>query len=358
MARKREKLRGIYEDPKGSNIWWIQYFDAQRRRHREKVGRREAAINLLAIRRSAKLEGRKLPSPRQAILFRALCADALEHSRAENTSKSTHELELKINEFLPAFGDRAAEEITKQEIVRWLTEQAEARDWKPSSRNRWQAAFSLIFRVGIDNEKITRNPAAGIKRKTENNDKVRFLSDEEERALLQAADPGFHSHLLLSIHTGIRMSEQYGLKWSQVDSERRQLYLPKTKNGDPRDVPLNGTALAALKKLRASSKGEFVFPDAESPRGWFLGAVDRAGLKDYTWHCNRHTFASRLVMAGVDLHTVGELLGHRTAQMTKRYAHLSVNHKQAAVERISGGASAIKTASSRRRVSRASRKVL
>jgi len=184
------------------------------------------------------------------------------------------------------------------------------------------------------------------------------LSDEEERALLQAADPGFHSHLLLSIHTGIRMSEQYGLKWSQVDSERRQLYLPKTKNGDPRDVPLNGTALAALKKLRASSKGEFVFPDAESPRGWFLGAVDRAGLKDYTWHCNRHTFASRLVMAGVDLHTVGELLGHRTAQMTKRYAHLSVNHKQAAVERISGGASAIKTASSRRRVSRASRKVL
>ncbi|HEY5211977.1 MAG TPA: tyrosine-type recombinase/integrase, partial [Acidobacteriaceae bacterium] len=88
------------------------------------------------------------------------------------------------------------------------------------------------------------------------------------------------------------------------------------------------------------------------------GAVDRAGLKDYTWHCNRHTFASRLVMAGVDLHTVGELLGHRTAQMTKRYAHLSVNHKQAAVERISGGASAIETASSRRRTSRASRKVL
>jgi integrase len=74
-----------------------------------------------------------------------------------------------------------------------------------------------------------------------------------------------------------------------------------------------------------------------APRGWFLGAVERAALKDYTWHCNRHTFASRLVMAGVDLHTVGELLGHRTAQMTKRYAHLSVNHKQSAVERISGG---------------------
>ena len=192
MPRKREKLRGIYEDPKGSNIWWIQYFDLQRKRRREKVGRREAAINLLAIRRSEKLEGRKLPPPRHAILFRILCADALEHSRAENTSKSTHELHLKIDEFLSVFGERPAEEITKQEIVRWLTEQAEARSWKPSSRNRWQAAFSLIFRVGIDNEKITRSPAAGIKRKTKNNHKVRFLSDQEERALLQATDPRFH----------------------------------------------------------------------------------------------------------------------------------------------------------------------
>jgi integrase len=345
MPRKREKLRGIYEDPKGSNTWWIQYFDLQRKRHREKVGRREAAINLLAIRRSEKLEGRKLPAPRKAILFRILCADALEHSRAENTSKSTHELQLKINEFLPVFGDRPAEEITKQEIVRWLTEQAVARGWKPSSRNRWQAAFSLIFRVGIDNEKITRNPAAGIKRKTENNDKVRFLSNQEERALLQATDPRFHSHLLLSIHTGMRMSEQYSLKWPQVDFERRQLYLPRTKNGDPRDVPLNGTALQALEQLRSITQGDFVFPSAESPRGWFLSAVERAAVKNYTWHCNRHTFASRLMMAGVDLHTVGELLGHRTAQMTKRYAHLSVDHKQSAVERISGVQSATRTAS-------------
>jgi integrase len=358
MPRKREKLRGIYEDPKGSNVWWIQYFDLQRKRRREKIGRREAAINLLAIRRSEKLEGRKLPPPRQANFFRTLCVDALEHSRAENTSKSTHELGLKINELLPVFGDRIAEEITKQEIVRWLTDQAEERGWKPSSRNRWQAALSLIFRVGIDNEKTTKNPAAGIKRKTENNDKVRFLSDEEERTLLRATDPRFHSHLLLSVHTGIRMSEQYSLKWSQIDFERRQIYLPRTKNGDPRDVPLNGTAISALERLRKESDGSQVFPNAESPRGWFLSAVERADLKDYTWHCNRHTFASRLVMAGVDLHTVGELLGHRTAQMTKRYAHLSVNHKHAAVERISAVHSAIKTATGRTKASNTSCKML
>ncbi len=81
-------------------------------------------------------------------------------------------------------------------------------------------------------------------------------------------------------------------------------------------------------------------------------------VKDYKWHCNRHTFASRLVMAGVDLHTTGELLGRRTTKMTKRYALLSVNHAQAAVEQISEDASAIKTASSRRKTSRAFRKML
>ena len=80
-------------------------------------------------------------------------------------------------------------------------------------------------------------------------------------------------------------------------------------------------------------------------RGWFGAALEAAGIKDFTGHCLRHTTAGRLVMAGVDLHTVGELMGHRTARVTKRYSHLSVNHKQSPVERISGVPSAIRTAS-------------
>jgi site-specific recombinase XerD len=101
-----------------------------------------------------------------------------------------------------------------------------------------------------------------------------------------------------------------------------------------------------------------VFPNAEISRGWFLAAVERAGLRNYTRHCNRHTFASKLVVAGVDLHTAGELLGHRTAQIAKRYAHLSVNHNQAAVERISMVQSATKTAASGNKAQRAPRKLL
>jgi len=73
---------------------------------------------------------------------------------------------------------------------------------------------------------------------------------------------------------------------------------------------------------------------------WFDRAVRRAGLRDFTWYCLRHTFASRLVMAGVDLRTVAELMGHKTIQMTMRYAHLAPEHNLAAVEKLSSFGSA------------------
>jgi integrase len=67
---------------------------------------------------------------------------------------------------------------------------------------------------------------------------------------------------------------------------------------------------------------------------WFEDAVEEAGIRDFTWYCLRHTFASRLVMGGVDLRTVAELMGHKTIQMTMRYAHLAQKHEQHAVERL------------------------
>jgi site-specific recombinase XerD len=75
-----------------------------------------------------------------------------------------------------------------------------------------------------------------------------------------------------------------------------------------------------------------------TPRQWFEPAVKEARLAAFTWHCLRHTFASRLVMAGVDLRTVQELMGHKTIAMTCRYAHLAPSHKLAAVERLSASA--------------------
>jgi integrase len=340
--------RGIFEKQKGSGIWWIRWTDAKGAKRREKAGTRSAAEKLLAKRHNQKIEGIKLPENlrARAVTFRELSDDALVHSQAENSDKQTYELRLRINQLLPVFGSRPAESIRKNDIVSWLSDQSAQRKWAASSRNRWQATFSLIFRVGIDNEKIERNPAARIRRKTEGGGRVRFLSDPEEAALRKVIAkrlPEFLPHLLLSIHTGMRMSEQYGLRWTQVDLERRQIHLPRTKNGDPRTIPLNVVAVGALKQLRGAPKpagNDPVFPSVRSgdtlqgSRGWFPTALEEAGIEGYTWHCNRHTFASRLVMAGVDLRTVAELLGHRTLQMVMRYSHLAPEHQASAVDRL------------------------
>lgn len=342
---------GISERVRGSGIWWIRWTGADSKRHFEKAGTHSAAVSLLAKRRQEVVLRRKQPEllRSRAVTFNDLCDDTLKHSEAENSEKQTYELRLRIEQLRPVFGSRPADSIRKNDIVDWLTEQAEEREWAATTRNRWQAAFSLIFRVGVDNEKIDRNPAARIRRKTEGNGRVRFLSDAEEKNLHSAIDgrfPEFLPHLLLSIHTGMRMSEQYGLLWNQVDFERRQLHLIKTKNGDPRVIPLNAVALAALRQLQGKETGSSfapVFPSVrtgetlQGPRGWFSTALEAAKIHEYSWHCNRHTFASRLVMAGVDLRTVAELLGHRTLQMVMRYSHLAPEHQASAVDRLVHG---------------------
>jgi DNA-binding transcriptional LysR family regulator len=136
-------------------------------------------------------------------------------------------------------------------------------------RQLTRPTFSLIIRVGMDNEKIEVNPAARIRRKTEGSGRVRFLSDVEEKRLCAAIErrfPEFLPHFLLSIHTGMRMGEQYGLRWNQVDFARRQLHLLHTKNSDPRIIPLNAIAQGALRQLGGEKKPQLTSTSTKSSK--------------------------------------------------------------------------------------------
>src|ERR1017187_9827138 len=288
MPRPPEKkLRGIYEQPPGSGNWWVQYFDASGRRRREKAGRRGDAVDLLAKRKTEKLQRIKLPEHfrAKAITFGELMDDALEHSKAENAARSTDELRLKYEILRPVFGNRPAEEITKQEIIRWLTLAKEERNWgSEATRNRWQAAFSLAFTVGLDNERVEKNPASRIRRKAEDNGRVRFLDKREESAIRKVLMEKCPQHVPafdLSIHTGARAGEQFGLRWDRVDLKQKFVQLPnkRKESGKWRFVPLNAIALAALKELRERnpmSPWVFVNRKGEKLRGqrdWFEPAV-------------------------------------------------------------------------------------
>jgi site-specific recombinase XerD len=118
-----------------------------------------------------------------------------------------------------------------------------------------------------------------------------------------------------------------------------------TKNGSDRFVTLNSAAVQVLRSLQERHKRLGLPPDStlfhskregliKNPRKWFATALEQAEIKGVTWHTLRHTFASRLVMGGVDLKTVQELMGHKTIAMTARYAHLAPTHKLQALETL------------------------
>ncbi len=145
----------------------------------------------------------------------------------------------------------------------------------------------------------------------------------------------------IALNTGMRRSEQYSyIDWSCVD-HCRDLFIPESKSGKSRHVPLNSATLAAHQELHKTTGGEdpifAIWNGRDSlhgPRHWFEDAISEDGVRDVTWHDLRHTFARRLVMTRRDLRTVAELMGHANIQMTMLYSHLAPAHKQAAAYRL------------------------
>ena len=130
-----------------------------------------------------------------------------------------------------------------------------------------------------------------------------------------------------------------------MDLEKGCIYLSMTRNGSDRFVTLNTAAVEVLKGLKKRHEELGLPPDSilfhskrdeliKNPRQWFATALDQAKIEGVTWHTLRHTFASRLAMAGVDLKTVQEPIGHKTIAMTARYAPLAPTHKLQALETL------------------------
>jgi site-specific recombinase XerD len=335
QRKTRRNPRGVFQKVTGKNSpWWICFWDAQGRKRREKAGTKSAAIDLYRKRKNEALEGKKLPDKlrRATVSFAEIAKDALAYSKANKLSHRTDKVRMET--LLSWFREYPAESITPQDIERRF----EQEKWSPATINRHRALLSLTYRLAIRNGKIKENPARLVRHRLEDNARIRFLSPEEEtklREAIEAACPERIAELELAMNTGIRLSEQYRLRWEDVSFTRRTLTIQRSKNGATRHVPLNKAALSALETLAKRTGGsEFVCGGAMEPRRWFEPVVKAAGLEDFTWHCLRHTFASRLVMAGVDIRTVQELLGHKTISMTVRYSHLAPKHTLAAVERL------------------------
>ncbi len=328
------RQRGIFEKVPGSGEWWIRYADAAGRIRREKAGTKSRAAALYHKRKDEALEGKKLPEKlrQRPVTFREVTEDALAYS--DQHKRSAQNDHYRMGKLLKWFGDRPAESITPQEIEKHL----EGERWKPATWNRVRALLSMIYRVAIRNGKVSQNPVRLVPTKAAHNERIRFLSAEEEKKLRAAITEEFPERLPefeLALHTGMRLSEQYGARWKDVDWDRGVLTVPRDKGGRTSYVPLNEAALRALAELhRRTAASGLVCGGSRNPRWWFEEALKAAGIADFSWHCLRHTFASRLVMSGADVRTVAELLRDRTLAMVMRYAHLAPDYKLEALRRM------------------------
>jgi site-specific recombinase XerD len=347
---KEGKHQGVYEKVKGSGIWWIRYTGLDRRRRAESIGTFGDAVSLYEERKAAIRKGAVTPvTHRRGVRWDIPVADGLTYSAGNHVDQRN--FKQRLEETLPEFGHRIAETITPAELRGWLTEMTAENEWSNATFNRYKAAISKAFKLGIQEGKISHNPARLIPQFKEPLGRVRFLTDEEETRLRGRLTqrPNCIPQFDIALQTGMRKGEQFTVSFDQIDFKQKFIYLNKTKNGSDRFVHLNSEAIRVLEDLKQTHEVLKLGPDAtlfvgrkkvpiSDPSEWFDNAADEAEIKDVTWHTLRHTFASRLVMAGVGLKTVQELMGHKTIAMTARYAHLSPAHQLQALELLTPGA--------------------
>ncbi len=248
--------------------------------------------------------------------------------------------------------------ITPQMVEKWRTERVTGGN-SPHTANRCFAYLRASLSKAVEWGFLENHPLRRMKlMRTASNVKARFLSVEEEERLRSALNDReckkamlnpsltpdmFADHLmpmvLLSINTGLRRGELFTLRWEAINLAQRRLTIRAeiSKSKKERHIPLNKEAMKVLNKWQCYQTGasEYVFHNQGVPfstirKGW-VALLEIADVKNFRWHDLRHHFASRLAISGVDLNTIRELLGHASYATTLRYAHLSEDHKAAAV---------------------------
>lgn len=280
-----------------------------------------------------------LGSPGGAKTFREVANAMLMAKPGRDSSR-----EARVTWWIDRIGARSIGRIELGDLKPLLDDYAKTR--KPATCNRLRAAVSSVFRYAIHENLLTRNPAAGLAHRTENNQVVRWLSDDERKALLAACEasawPKLKALVLTLLGTGCRLGEALRLRWSDIDFEARTAVLAITKNGESRTLTFPEPVIAELKKHRQVGSA-LVFARVDNPdkpfefRPSWHKALAAAGITGFRVHDLRHSAASYLVMSGATLHEAAEVLGHKSIATTKRYSHLSTAHKQALTDRVFGG---------------------
>ena len=218
----------------------------------------------------------------------------------------------------------------------------------PATVNRYSAALAAVVTWSIKRRIAPKgfvHPCRSSERQPEDNEKTRFLSTDERTRLLAACKASKWGRLyllaLMALSTGARKGELQVLRWSDVDLAQRVAHIGRSKNGDPKVLPLIPAVVELLEAAVGSSKA-LVFASTRRPDQAYsfeprwAEALKAAHIRGFRFHDLRHSCASFLAQNGATLLEIGDLLGHRQVSMTKRYSHLAASHRSALVNRVLG----------------------
>ncbi len=321
---------GLY---KRGQVWWMQFtYKGRLVRRSTEVTDKRLAEKIHAKVMTEMAEGKWFDRPIGAEkTVRELLEKYMKEHSSRNKAPKSHIRDRSLGAHLNrCFGDLVLTELSPRLISEYKVRRRDE-DAAPNTVNNELRLLGHAFNLAVKEwEWVGSNPVSKVSKERVNNRIERWLTHEEEESLLAVSPQWLREVIIFAVNTGLRQAEILDLSWDRVDLFRRTLTILEQKNRGKDTLPVNAQALEVLKarhKIR-SIRTNLVFYSKEGTRidaanllRAFYIAVGKAGIAKARFHDLRHTFATRLVQAGVDLYKVQKLMRHKSPVMTQRYAH-------------------------------------
>lgn len=337
---KTTKLeRGIFQRDDRSG-YWVQIIGLDGRRLTYKTRTLSQARTLRDRLKTEKIDRQLNPEKYRAKSPLTL-KEWIDRCLASSSNRDRLHEKARAEYWSTLWGTRALSAITSEDVRQHRAVMLASGDYASGTVNRYLSALRRVFTLAVQENKVERHPLKGLKFLPEGQ-RDRFFTDEELRRLHGILPITEWRAVAFALGTGMRLSEQLGLKWQHIDWDSKNATIPLSKSGKTRRIPLSDEVLGILRDQ--FSESPYVFPDAANPlqpadvretSKRFGDRLRQAGILHASWHVLRHSFASRQLQAGTDIVAVSRLLGHSTIQTTMRYAHHAKTALHDAVNRVS-----------------------
>jgi len=319
---------GVYKIGKK---WYVDfYYDGKR--IRKAVGSKKDAENALIAIKADILRGEYKFKKESKIRFDDFAKEYLEYAKINK--KSWRRDKTSLDNLMHHFRGMYLLRITPRHIEDYKKERIN--QVKPATVNRELALLKFMFSLAKKWKLVDENPVKEVKFFQEQRIEMHILNRKETNRLLYYAASHLKPIITLALNTGMRKGEILNLRWSDIDFNKRYIFVRTTKSGKDRKIPMNHIVTSNLKALKRD--GDFIFYNPKTKaclkdvKTAFKAACRRAGIPDLRFHDLRHTAATLMVTGGVDIVTVKEILGHSSIEMTMRYAHPTPENKRKAVD--------------------------